>query len=90
MRSAIDKLKEAVGTLNEADLRFAFHLGDFVDEFPESFDAVMPIWEQLRMSKYHVLGNHDIAISRNPRARASRSSTIRSWTFARQRRSVSA
>lgn len=63
-RLSIDKLKEAVATLNEADLRFAFHLGDFVDEFPESFEAVMPIWEQLRMSKYHVLGNHDFQMPR--------------------------
>lgn len=38
--------------LNEADLRLAVHL----DEFPESFVAVMPIWEKLRMSKYQVLG----------------------------------
>jgi 3',5'-cyclic AMP phosphodiesterase CpdA len=63
-RLSLEKLKEAVGTLNEADLRFAFHLGDFVDEFPASFDAVMPIWEQLRMSKYQVLGNHDFQMPR--------------------------
>lgn len=44
--------------LNEADLRLAVHLGDFVDELVESFDAVMPIWERLRMSKCQVLGNH--------------------------------
>ncbi|UUL75504.1 hypothetical protein NG819_15035 [Pseudarthrobacter sp. Fe7] len=63
-RLSLEKLKEAVGTLNEADLRFAFHLGDFVDEFPASFDAVMPIWEQLRMAKYQVLGNHDFQMPR--------------------------
>lgn len=63
-RQSISKLQEAVATLNEEELRFALHLGDFVDEFPESFDAVMPIWEQLRMSKYHVLGNHDFQMPR--------------------------
>lgn len=63
-RQSIGKLEEAVATLNEEDLRFALHLGDFIDEFPESFDAVMPIWEQLRMSKYHVLGNHDFHMPR--------------------------
>jgi 3',5'-cyclic AMP phosphodiesterase CpdA len=63
-RQSIAKLQEAVSKLNEADLRFALHLGDFVDEFPESFDAVMPIWEQLRMSKYQVLGNHDFQVPR--------------------------
>lgn len=63
-RRSIEKLQEAVATLNDADLRFAVHLGDFVDEFPESFDAVMPIWETLRMSKYQVLGNHDFQMPR--------------------------
>lgn len=64
-RQSIGKLQEAVTTLNGEDLRFALHLGDFIDEFPESFDAVTPIWEQLRMSKYHVLGNHDFQMPRN-------------------------
>jgi manganese-dependent ADP-ribose/CDP-alcohol diphosphatase len=63
-RQSIGKLQEAVATLNEENLRFALHLGDFVDEFPESFDAVIPIWEQLRMSKHHVLGNHDFQMPR--------------------------
>ncbi|SDI76145.1 hypothetical protein SAMN04488693_12224 [Arthrobacter subterraneus] len=63
-RQSIGKLQEAVTTLNQEDLRFALHLGDFVDEFPESFDAVTPIWEQLRMSKFHVLGNHDFQMPR--------------------------
>jgi manganese-dependent ADP-ribose/CDP-alcohol diphosphatase len=63
-RRSIEKLREAVASLNDADLRFAVHLGDFVDEFPESFDAVMPIWEKLRMSKYQVLGNHDFQMPR--------------------------
>lgn len=63
-RASLQKLQEAVVTLNEADLKFAVHLGDFVDDFPESFDAVMPIWEKLRISKYHVLGNHDFQMPR--------------------------
>ncbi|MFF4761717.1 metallophosphoesterase [Streptomyces sp. NPDC001292] len=63
-RRSIAKLQEAVGTLNESDLRFALHLGDFVDEYPESFAAVMPIWEKLRMPKRHVLGNHDFQMPR--------------------------
>lgn len=58
-RESVDKLREAVATFNDADLDFALHLGDFVDRFAESFDAVVPIFDELRMSKYHVLGNHD-------------------------------
>lgn len=63
-RESIPKLEEAVATLNRSDLRFSMHLGDFVDRFPESFDAVLPIWNRLRMSKYMVLGNHDFTMPR--------------------------
>jgi 3',5'-cyclic AMP phosphodiesterase CpdA len=63
-RLSVAKLKEAVATLNEGDLRFSFHLGDMVDEFPASFDTIMPIWGKLRMPKIQVLGNHDFQIPR--------------------------
>ncbi|MFC7406524.1 metallophosphoesterase [Georgenia alba] len=63
-RASVGKLEEAVEVLNDADLRFALHLGDFIDEFPESFDVVVPIFERLRMAKYHVLGNHDFMLPR--------------------------
>lgn len=58
-RESVRKLREAVTTFNDGDLDFALHLGDFVDRFAESFEAVVPIFDELRMSKYHVLGNHD-------------------------------
>lgn len=58
-RESVGKLREAVAAFNEANLKFALHLGDFVDRFAESFDDVVPIFDKLRMSKYHVLGNHD-------------------------------
>ena len=58
-RDSVRKLREAVATFNDADLDFAVHLGDFVDRFAESFDAVVPVFERLRMSRFHVLGNHD-------------------------------
>jgi 3',5'-cyclic AMP phosphodiesterase CpdA len=58
-RDSVRKLREAVATFNDADLDFAVHLGDFVDRFAGSFDVVVPIFERLRMSRFHVLGNHD-------------------------------
>ncbi len=58
-RDSVHKLSEAVATFNDADLDFALHLGDFVDRFAASFDAVVPVFERLRMSRFHVLGNHD-------------------------------
>lgn len=61
-RESVRKLQEAVATFNDADLDFALHLGDFVDRFAESFADVVPVFEKLRMSKYHVLGNHDFQV----------------------------
>jgi manganese-dependent ADP-ribose/CDP-alcohol diphosphatase len=58
-RESVRKLREAVAAFNDADLDLALHLGDFVDRFAESFDDVVPIFERLRMPRYHVLGNHD-------------------------------
>lgn len=63
-RLSVTKLHEAVATLNDSDLRFSFHLGDMVDEFDESFDTIIPIWDKLRMSKYQALGNHDFQLPR--------------------------
>lgn len=63
-RMSVDKLHEAVATLNEEDLRFTFHLGDMIDEFSESFEVILPIWDNLRMSKVQVLGNHDFHLPR--------------------------
>jgi manganese-dependent ADP-ribose/CDP-alcohol diphosphatase len=61
-RESVRKLREAVAALNDADLDLALHLGDFVDRFAESFADVVPIFERLRMPKYHVLGNHDFQL----------------------------
>ncbi|MEQ4209526.1 metallophosphoesterase [Actinopolymorpha sp. B9G3] len=58
-RESVHKLREAVAAFNDADLDFALHLGDFVDRLAESFADVVPTFEKLRMSKFHVLGNHD-------------------------------
>lgn len=63
-RLSPDKLREAVAAFNDADLDFAFHLGDFIDRYAESFDEVVPILNRLRMAKHHVLGNHDFHLPR--------------------------
>jgi len=57
------KLKKAVAHLNTMNLQYVVHLGDFIDRDFKSFDVVSPIYEQLNMPKYHVLGNHDFAVS---------------------------
>ena len=57
------KLTDCVADFNTMDLAFVTHLGDFIDRDFESFDVVGPIYNQLRMPKYHVLGNHDFSVA---------------------------
>ena len=56
------KLQTCVNHLNTLDLAFVVHLGDFIDKEFESFAVVGPIYQQLMMPKYHVLGNHDFSV----------------------------
>lgn len=56
------KLKSCVDDFNTMDLSWVIHLGDFIDKDWESFDVVQPIYEQLTMPGYHVLGNHDFSV----------------------------
>lgn len=58
-RGSLDKLSQAVKTINEEDVDFTIQTGDIIDRHPESFDAVLPIWDQLEAPKHHTLGNHD-------------------------------
>ena len=56
------KLEECVKHLNATELAYTIHLGDFIDRDWESFDVVNPIYQELNMPKYHVLGNHDFSV----------------------------
>lgn len=58
-----EKLKECVNQFNVMELKFVVHLGDFIDRDFESFDVVSPLYDQLNMANYHVLGNHDFSVS---------------------------
>jgi len=57
------KLKQCVDHFNSMDLEYVVHLGDFIDRDIKSFDVVAPIYNQLKMPKYHVLGNHDFSVA---------------------------
>ncbi len=57
------KLKACVAHFNTMDLTYAIHLGDFIDRDWESFDIVNPIYDELDMPHYHVLGNHDFSVT---------------------------
>jgi manganese-dependent ADP-ribose/CDP-alcohol diphosphatase len=67
-RLSPEKLQSAVKDLNTRDLEFTVHLGDFIDKGWESFDVVGPIYKQLTMPSYHVLGNHDFSVADDKKA----------------------
>ena len=63
-RASLTKLQECVTDFNSRDdLTFVIHLGDFIDRKFASFDQLLPIYQQLKMPAYHVLGNHDFYVA---------------------------
>lgn len=63
-RESIWKLEEAISTFNYHKVDFVQNLGDIINGKWESFDSIMPIYEQLdkNIACYHLLGNHEFAI----------------------------
>ncbi|NNE94210.1 MAG: hypothetical protein HKN23_21385 [Verrucomicrobiales bacterium] len=61
-RESPRKLAAAVEELNQHDLAFTFHLGDFIDRDFVSFDVLEPIAGKLNSKLYHALGNHDFDV----------------------------
>jgi 3',5'-cyclic AMP phosphodiesterase CpdA len=62
-RASLNKLTECVQDFNSGELAFVIQLGDLIDKDFVSFDAVLPIYRQLKAPKYHVLGNHDFLVT---------------------------
>ena len=63
------KLQECIDHFNTMDLEYVVHLGDFIDRDFESFEVVGPIYRQLKMPHYHVLGNHDFSVEDSLKAK---------------------
>ncbi|WP_264738900.1 metallophosphoesterase [Cytobacillus firmus] len=61
-RQSVDKLKEAVQTLNQEDVDFTVQTGDIIDRNLSSFSTILPIFNTIEGPKYHVLGNHDFPV----------------------------
>lgn len=62
-KKAPERLKEAVTELNKHKLAYTIHLGDFIDQRFSSFDSIIPTWNKLQSTSYHVLGNHDFEVA---------------------------
>lgn len=56
------KLSEALEAFNRQDLAFVTTLGDIIDRYWTSYDAILPIYDQLKHPHFFVLGNHDYEV----------------------------
>ena len=63
-RESLWKLKEAIVTFNDYNVHFVQNLGDIIDMGWESYDSIIPIYQNLNpdIENYHLLGNHDFAV----------------------------
>ena len=57
-RETLKKLPAAIDTLNKYEVDFVVTLGDVIDRYYESFDSILPLYEDLDMPDYKLLGNH--------------------------------
>jgi len=62
-RSSVRKLRAAVDTLNNKDIKFVVSLGDYIDRSFNSFDTLNQITSRLKVPLYHVIGNHDYSVT---------------------------
>ncbi len=70
-RNAIDKLNKAIAVFNDQKLDFVINLGDMIDRDWESFDTILPLFNQMKAPVYHVLGNHDYEVKDEKKAEVS-------------------
>lgn len=62
-RQSPEKLYDAVHDINQSEARFTVQLGDFINQHEESYETVLPIWNELQKPSRHVMGNHDLMVS---------------------------
>ena len=57
------KLSDAISILNKEDLAFVVTLGDIIDRSWESYQHILPLYDQVKAPNLFLLGNHDFAIA---------------------------
>lgn len=60
--NSVWKLTEAIEKLNNEELEFVITLGDMIDRYWESFQHVLPLYDDLKHEKLFLLGNHDFNV----------------------------
>ncbi len=57
-RETLKKLTAAIDTFNKYEVDFVVTMGDIIDRYYESFDSILPLYSNLNMPNYKLLGNH--------------------------------
>ncbi|MCX5654136.1 MAG: metallophosphoesterase [Planctomycetota bacterium] len=68
-RESLLKAEHCVADFNKMRPEFVIHLGDLINENYTSYDAVLPIFDKLSMPRYFCLGNHDLSLDPESRAK---------------------
>lgn len=58
-RLSLEKLPKAIDTINSRNVDFTVSLGDVIDRYYSSYDAILPLYESLVNPVYFLLGNHE-------------------------------
>ena len=61
-RNSLNKLEKAVVEFNSQDLNFVIQVGDLIDRDFSSYHEVLPLYQQLNVPRYHVVGNHEFKV----------------------------
>jgi 3',5'-cyclic AMP phosphodiesterase CpdA len=60
--NSVNKLRKAITAMNRLSPDFLVNLGDTIDRGFENFHEILPLFSQVEMPVYHVLGNHDYEV----------------------------
>jgi len=62
--NSLKKLSDCVRHFNSRDQSFVIQLGDLIDRNIDSYESVLSIFNKIKSTKYHVLGNHDYNVDK--------------------------
>jgi 3',5'-cyclic AMP phosphodiesterase CpdA len=62
-RKSLRKMEEFVREVSSRKLDFVIQLGDLIDRDFDSFSRMLPLYKEIAVPSYHVLGNHDFAVA---------------------------
>lgn len=57
-RLTLQKLPEAIDTLNKHQPDYVITLGDVIDKYYASYETILPLYDSLKVPHHFVLGNH--------------------------------